>query len=189
MFAVLLSAASLADNLTPEEQCRQRNAASCEINGLKFFIIEQECPRGAKVLRPRGKERCDNLAANAALTEKAQPQSAVSRAAPLPASTPFGLQEETQSGFFKIPFLIVAVIGVMQGLVSRAGWGQFVVVAVVMPVLVTWGMVSGVPVQASGMEYLRYLSLEFLPVFLFALAGWGIGLALHRTLLKLLPGK
>jgi hypothetical protein len=138
------------------------------------------------VLRPRGKERCDNLAEKPAI---AQTNSAVSQAVVLPASAPLALAEEAQSGFFRIPFLIVAVIGVMQGLVSRAGWGQFIVVGIVMPVLVTWGTVSGVPVKASGMQYLGFLGLEFLPLFLFALAGWVIGLALHHTLLKLLPGK
>ncbi len=184
--ALLLANIAPANALTAEEACRQRNAASCEISGLKFFITEEECPRGAKVLRPRGKERCDNLAEKPAI---ARPHSAVSQAAPVPTSAPLALQEEAEDNFLKIPFLIVAVIGVIQGLVSRAGWGQFIVVGIVMPVLVTWGTVSGVAVQASGMQYLGYLGLEFLPIFLFALAGWGIGLALHRTLLKLLPGK
>jgi hypothetical protein len=182
--ALLLANVCLADEPTAGELCRKRNAASCEINGLQFFMTEQECPRGAKVLRPRGKERCDNLAETAKNAENVQVQSAVSPASPAAASAM--PQQEEGGGLFKVPFLVVAVIGLMQGLISRPGWGQFVIVGGVMPLLVTWGMVSGVQVQADGMGYFGYLGMEFLRTFLFALAGWGAGLALRSGLLKLL---
>lgn len=49
-----------ADIPTPEQECRLRNSAICEINGVQHYV-EGGCPQGAIVIRPHGNERCDEL--------------------------------------------------------------------------------------------------------------------------------
>lgn len=172
-----------ADTPTAEELCRQRNTASCEINGLRFFI-EDDCPKGAKILRPKGTERCELLAGNATGANTVQTETAVKGAAQVADVAPAIPPQQAASGIFENPFFVVAVIGLLQGLISRAGWGPFIIVAVVMPVIVTWATVASV--NTAGAEYWGSIGLALLKIFVCSMLGWGAGLAAHRGLLKLL---
>jgi len=57
----LVTNTSHADIPTPEQECRHRNSAICEVLGVQHYI-EGGCPQGAIVIRPQGNERCDELA-------------------------------------------------------------------------------------------------------------------------------
>jgi hypothetical protein len=56
----LLSSVSYAYIPSPKDECEYRNSAICEIRGVQH-VVAGECPQGAVVLRPPGKERCDEL--------------------------------------------------------------------------------------------------------------------------------
>jgi hypothetical protein len=174
-----------ADTPTAEELCRQRNSASCEINGLRFFI-EDDCPKGARILRPKGTERCELLAENVKAVNTTNTEAAVKDIAQVSDSSAAMPPQQTDSGLFENPFFVVAVIGLLQGLISRAGWGPFIIVALVMPVIVTWATVASAPVNTVGAEYWGYIGLALLKIFASSMLGWGAGLAAHRGLLKLL---
>jgi hypothetical protein len=46
-----------ADVPTPEQECRLRNAAICELNGVQF-MVDGACPPPARTIRPPGSEQC-----------------------------------------------------------------------------------------------------------------------------------
>lgn len=50
-----------ADVPTPEQECRLRNAAICELNGVQF-MVDGPCPPPARTIRPPGKESCEKAA-------------------------------------------------------------------------------------------------------------------------------
>ena len=185
--AFCLSGSSVchADTPTAEALCHQRNAASCEMNGLKFFI-EDDCPKGAKILRPKGHEDCEHISENANSKNNVPADAVAKQAVQVAAAVPAMPRKEAEGGWMENPFVIVAVIGLLQGLISRAGVGPFIIVALVMPVIVTWVRVSGAPVHAVGAEYWGNAGLELLKIFACSMLGWGVGLAAHRGLLKLL---
>lgn len=70
---LLILAAGLcrADVPTAPQDCRNRNAALCEIRGVTY-MVEGPCPAGAKTLRPPGHEDCDHLPL--ATVERGQPE-------------------------------------------------------------------------------------------------------------------
>jgi hypothetical protein len=182
-YCLLNSSLSLADTQTAEELCRQRNAASCEINGMRFFLTEDDCPRGAKVLRPRGTEHCGDTAD----TIKAAKEDVVKQAAPAKTDAVAGKSEKTaEGGLLENPYLIIAIIGLLQGLISRLGWGPFIIVALVMPALLAWGIVTSTTVHTAGADYWAYAGFELLKLMVSSLLGWGAGLAAHRGILNLL---
>jgi len=49
-----------ADVPTSEQECRLRNAAVCESAGVQF-IVDGPCPPSARIVRPPGQERCEDL--------------------------------------------------------------------------------------------------------------------------------
>lgn len=184
--ALLLLSANVckAEEKSAEELCRQRNLASCEISGLKFFI-DDDCPRGAKVLRPKGRERCDQLAAGVTAAASAvmvappvQPQHEASPAA-----------ADESSGFWGNILYVLAVVGFLQGLSTRVGLWPLLFVAVILPLLATWGWVSDTYSHAISAEYLVYTGKEFLWHSLFSVAGWITGSALHYGLLKFIASR
>ena len=187
VYCLLSSSLAQAATPTAEELCIQRNSASCEINGLRFFIQEEDCPRGAKVLRPHGNERCDNIAGEIKVAGKSAVEVPVKPASSKVAEVaPVAPENNTAAGWLETPLIIAAVIGLLQGLVSRLGWGPFVIVALVMPVILTWGIISSVSTHMAGAEYWGHLALEFVKIFAGSMLGWGAGLAIHMGLLKLL---
>lgn len=186
VYSLLGSTPGLADTSTAEEQCRKRNSASCEINGLKFFI-EDDCPRGAKILRPKGKERCDDFADKAATDSKAsvsvaEKQVAAQTAEPTPAKP----ENNAAGGMLASPLIVVAVLGLLQGFVSRVGWRSFIIVATVIPFIVTWSVVTDISVKLAGEAYWIFVAWTLLKIFSCSMLGWGAGLAIHRGLLKFL---
>lgn len=185
LFFLTISSLCRAEDKTPEELCRQRNAASCEVGGLKFFI-EDGCPKGAKVLRPKGNERCDQLSVTVEATAK--PAAGADGVKPLPVreAAPASASEEAHAGYWKNIFFVLAVIGLLQGLITQAGVWPFVFVGVMMPLIATWGMLSGADVQAGGGEYFVSFAMEFLWNFLFCVAGWLAGIALRYGFFKFL---
>lgn len=54
---LLASGIGRADVPTLEDECRLRNAAVCEINGVEYRL-DAPCPATARTLRPLGSERC-----------------------------------------------------------------------------------------------------------------------------------
>lgn len=174
-----------ADTPTPEELCRQRNSASCEINGLKFFI-EDDCPRGAKILRPKGKERCDNLTNTINADGKVLTEAQLKPVSQAIEAVPAMPKKTAEAGIFENAFFVVAVVGLLQGLISRASWGPFIIVAVVMPSIATWTMVSAASPRVVGAEYWGYIGFEFLQLLVYSMLGWGAGLAVHNGLLRLM---
>lgn len=47
-----------ADVPTPAQECRLRNAAICEVNGVRH-VVDGACPAAARTIRPPGDERCE----------------------------------------------------------------------------------------------------------------------------------
>jgi hypothetical protein len=68
-----------ADVPTPEQECRLRNAAICELNGVQF-MVDGACPPPARTIRPPGSEPCDE--AGRTDTRIGQPSPARMAAAP-----------------------------------------------------------------------------------------------------------
>lgn len=180
--SLLISSNCLPDELTPEELCRKRNAAHCDINGVKFFI-EDNCPRGAQTLRAKGKERCESLAEVAKTQEKIHIPPVVSQPDSEPASPPIITLQENNRGYFDNPFIVVFVAGVLLGLIGRVGWKQLVTAGLVMPLLVAWAVTSS-PVQAVGLEYFSYFGMELFKLAVVSLFGWGVGLFMYRVAIK-----
>ena len=58
---LLASAVGRADVPTLEDECRLRNAAVCELNGVEYRL-DAPCPATARTLRPLGSERCRRAA-------------------------------------------------------------------------------------------------------------------------------
>lgn len=54
---LVVAAACRADVPTPEQACRDRNAALCEVNGVEF-LQPGGCPEGMRTLRPAGAGDC-----------------------------------------------------------------------------------------------------------------------------------
>ena len=173
---VWICSSGQADTPTPEELCRQRNAASCEINGLKFFI-EDGCPKGAKVLRAKGNERCENLKAN----NQIQVDNLSKKPDPLPVSKASDLSEEKSANFFDSPYFYLVIIGLFQGLINRAGFGPLLIMIVVMPLLSTWVILYGI--QLQPVESLYWVLFKTLT---YGMGGWAIGAVARLGLLKYL---
>lgn len=186
VYSLLYSTPTFADTTTAEEQCRKRNSASCEINGLRFFI-EDDCPRGAKILRPKGKERCEDFVGKAATDSKAS-VSVAEKHAPAQTAEPTPAKPENSAagGMLESPLIVVAVLGLLQGFISRVGWRSFIIVATVIPVIVTWSVVADTSVKLAGEAYWSFVGWSLLKIFSCSMLGWGAGLAAHRGLLKLL---
>lgn len=181
----ILNSYAYADAKTAEALCSERNAAHCEIGGVKFFITEEGCPKGAKVLRPHGTERCDQLltAHNSAVkTEEAVVQSAAEALAASPAPSP---QHHASLASWENPYFILTLLGLLQGIISRVGIGPIIIVAVVMPVIATWGIFSGANFQSGFTENFGYVGMELLGTFLFCMAGWIVGVGIHLGTRKL----
>lgn len=71
-----------ADVPTPAQECRLRNAAICELNGVQF-MVDGPCPPAARTIRPPGDEPCEDVAP---ITSRiAQLRTATVAAAPMPA--------------------------------------------------------------------------------------------------------
>jgi len=86
------------------------------------------------------------------------------------------------------PYFILAIIGLLQGMISRAGIGSLVLVAVVMPAIATWSLVSGAHFEPGIVAIVEYVGMELLGTFIFCMAGWGTGVAIRRGLHKLIFG-
>lgn len=184
---LLLNSIAHAQAKTPEELCIERNAASCEINGLKFIVTEEECPRGAKVLRTHGHERCDQLSVQKSAVEKKPGTVEKSKESAVEAaSSPVPVQQDSSPAIWENPYFILALIGLLQGMISRANVATFIIVGVVMPVIATWAMMSGVKFPNGMTAALAITGVGFAGFFLVSIAGWIAGLGLHRGVLKLL---
>lgn len=172
---------------TPEELCIERNAASCEINGLKFFVTDEECPRGAKVLRPHGHERCDQVPVEKSAVDKKQGTvEKIAESGVVAASSSAPARQDSSPAVWKNPFFILALFGLLQGMISRASIATFVNAGVLMPVIATWAMMSGMQFPHGISAAFGDVAIEFVRAFLVAMAGWIAGLGVYRGLLKLL---
>lgn len=58
---LLIGGIGRADVPTLEDECRLRNAAVCELNGVEYRL-DAPCPAAARTLRPLGSERCRGAA-------------------------------------------------------------------------------------------------------------------------------
>ena len=59
--ALLCTGICHADVPTAQEDCFNRNAALCDLNGVSY-MINGPCPEAAKTIRPPGKEDCSTMA-------------------------------------------------------------------------------------------------------------------------------
>jgi hypothetical protein len=188
MVLMLLSVQVLAAEKTPEELCRERNASSCEINGLKFFLTEQECPQGAKILRHLGHEDCSRFKL---AMEASPPLHTADNKASKESVKDFPAAADKEQGeviFWSNPYFVLALIGLLQGMISRFSIGSMVIVMLVMPLIGTWSMVSGVHMVGGLSANMAYIGMELLGTFLFSMAGWAAGAAIRWVAYKLLLG-
>jgi len=185
LFSLLLGQVCLADTPTPEALCRQRNAASCEISGLKFFIEDEECPRGAKVLRPHGHENCSPQVGEKQLPGALATPSAVQSAPTVNVLAPVATEETAAANFWSSPYFYLLLIGLLQGLISRAALGPVLTVAVVMPLLAGWVLLPDRSAQLLPAAYWAYAATLLLKTFLCSMAGWGAGMAIRMGVFKL----
>lgn len=183
---LLVSTAALAETSRAEDECRKRNSASCEINGLRFFI-EDDCPRGAKILRPKGTERCEDLTGKVATDIKASV--AVTEQHPamqIAASDQVKPERNATIEMLESPLIVVAILGLLQGFISRVGWRSFIIVATIIPAIVTWSVVADTSVKLAGEAYWFFVAWSLLKIFFCSMLGWGAGVAAHWGLLKML---
>lgn len=185
LFALLLGQVCLADTPTPEALCRQRNAASCEMSGLKFFIEDEECPRGAKVLRPHGHENCSPQVPVQVNQLPGAVPGAVQSAPTASGFAPVATEETAAANFWSSPYFYLLLIGLLQGLISRAALGPVLTVAVVMPLLAGWVLLPDRSAQLLPAAYWAYAAMLLLKTFLCSMAGWGAGMAIRMGVFKL----
>ena len=186
VYGMLVSMPALAETSTADEQCRKRNSASCEINGLRFFI-DDDCPRGAKILRPKGTERCEDLTGNVATDIKASVGVTEKLPATQIAEKDTGIPEtNTTVELLESPLIVVAILGLLQGFISRVGWRSFIIVATIIPAIVTWSVVADTSVKLAGEAYWLFVVWSLLKIFFCSMLGWGAGVAAHWGLLKIL---
>lgn len=117
---VLFIADAQADIPTPEQECRYRNAATCEINQVTYQV-EGPCPPTARTLRPAGRENC------AALVQSTSPQPAnrISREPATPVQTAEPAPSPNGSRYLRLLALVVVaglvLIGVGYMLLRNRG--------------------------------------------------------------------
>lgn len=181
---MLVSVQVWAAEKTPEELCRERNAASCEINGLRFFMTGQECPQGAKILRHLGHEDCDRFKV------AAEPQVTGGKANAEQARnlTEAADKEQGEVFFWGNPYFVLALIGLLQGMTSRASIGSLAIVMLVMPLIGAWSIVSGAHMAGGLTANMAYIGMELLGTLLFSMAGWAVGALIRRVAYRLLLG-
>lgn len=138
-------------------------------------------------MRPKGKERCEDFSDKAVVDSKASMDVAEKQAAEQMAEpTPAKPESSAASGMLESPLIVVTVLGLLQGFISRVGWRSFIIVATVIPVIVTWSVVTDTSVKLAGDAYWGFVGWSLLKIFVCGMLGWGAGLAVHRGLLKLL---
>lgn len=99
------------------------------------------------------------------------------------------LTQGAAGGFLDSPYLVVAILALLQGLISRAGLASALIVVVVIPAIVMWGVVPDLYIQAEGTEYFLSIGIELLKILACSLLAWGAGLAIHSGVLRLLSGR
>lgn len=85
----LLFGVGHADVPTPAQECRLRNSAICDLNGVRY-LLDGPCPAAARTIRPPGKERCDEAeqrrGGESAVARALLAPTAASAAVPTPAA-------------------------------------------------------------------------------------------------------
>lgn len=186
LIAVLFAHAATAVAMTAEEACRQRNAASCEANGLKFFMTEQECPRGVKVLRKLGHEDCSKFAQSASAVQDTKTAAQAQETEAVKVSADVADNTSTGEDWWGNPYFMLALVGLLQGMVTRLSIGSAVIVMLVMPLLGTWSIVSGTSFPGGMMSNAAYIAMELLGTFLFSMAGWAVGALIRKLAYRVL---
>lgn len=79
----LIAGVCYADVPKREQECRIRNSALCEINGVPY-LVEGPCPSTATIIRPPGRERCDDLPRERATVGPSHPGTGVPGGLPAP---------------------------------------------------------------------------------------------------------
>ncbi|WP_300335348.1 hypothetical protein [Accumulibacter sp.] len=86
-----------ADVPNPAQECRLRNAAICEVNGVRH-VVDGPCPAAARTIRPPGDERCEGA------------EQGRSRGGSLPAART-AVAQATESGSASTPTRDLAWVG------------------------------------------------------------------------------
>jgi hypothetical protein len=155
------------------------------MSGLKFFIEDEECPRGVKVLRPHGHENCSPQVGAKQFPAALATQSTVQSAPMASALAPVATEETAETNFLSSPYFFLLLIGLLQGLISRAALGPVLTVAVVMPLLAGWVLLPDSSAQLLPAAYWAYAAMLLLKTFLCSMAGWGAGMAIRMGVFKL----
>jgi hypothetical protein len=186
-FIVVLIAPALgvchADVPTPEQECRYRNAAECEQNGVKY-VVEGDCPSAARTLRPRGTERCEDLARPGQRPAALRPAVVTPMAKPKDTAPPmrFG---EILAAYLNSPFLLLGTAAFLIGSFTRTKIWKFALATLVLPLLATWAMLSRMHLQPQSGEYQGYFIILLFGTVLYSGAGWSIGAAARKLVLRI----
>lgn len=153
---VLLVNVAQAEEKSADDLCRQHNATNCGQMAAASAVIKTQAETSA--MKP-----------------------AVSSEVSMSAS-----KQEPVKGYWGNPYFILLLIGLLQGMISSAGIGQFAIIGVAIPVIATWSMLSGAHFPSGITENIAYVGMELLGTFLFSMAGWVIGIAIRWGAYKLL---
>ena len=172
-----------ADVPTPEQECRHRNAAECEQNGVKY-IYEGDCPSGTRTLRPRGTERCEDLARPGQRPAAQRPEAGVIPPAKPKDQAPARSFKEFMTGYLNSPFLLLGTTAFLIGAFTKTKIWKFALAALALPLLATWAMLSRMHLQPQSGEYQGYFIILLYGTVLYSVAGWSIGAAARKLVLK-----
>lgn len=188
LLIVMLSVAGFAHAAakSPEELCRERNAAKCDANGVQFNLTEQECPRGTKVLRKLGHENCDKLGYGVNAPAITPAASAVAKPPEHEMPVVAAVNEQDEVFYWSNLYFILTLIGLLQGMISRPSVGSFIIVMAVMPIIGTWSIVSDAHMVGGLLANSGYIGMELLGTFLFSMAGWAVGALIRVVAYKIL---
>jgi hypothetical protein len=82
-----------ADIPTTEQECRIRNSAVFQSNGIQF-LVDGGCPNTAQTVRPAGQERCEAVSGNVEVSAQSQPDKTTSQFVSRNAEAPVGPQPD-----------------------------------------------------------------------------------------------
>jgi len=175
-----------ADVPTAEQECRYRNAAECEQNGVKY-VVEGDCPSGMLTLRPHGTERCEDYSRPGQRAATPRPEAGVTLTARPNDPARIISFKETLTGYLNSPFLLLGTAAFFIGSFTRTKIWKFALATLVLPLIATWGMLARMHFQPHSGEYQGYFIILLYGTVLYSGAGWSLGAAARSLVLRFVP--